>query len=44
MDLLFFFKDFALQIFRNLYDYVLKKKKYKTTILGATSGDTGSKE
>ena len=26
----------------NLYDYVLKKKKMNLTILGATSGDTGS--
>ena len=38
----FAFKDFALQLLGNLYDYVLKKKKIKLTILGATSGDTGS--
>ena len=38
----FAFKDFALQLLRNLYDYVLKKRNIKLTILGATSGDTGS--
>jgi len=38
----FAFKDFALQLLGNLYDYVLKKKKMNLTILGATSGDTGS--
>ena len=37
----FAFKDFALQLLGNLYDYVLKKK-INLTILGATSGDTGS--
>ena len=36
------FKDFALQLLGNIYDYVLKKRKMKLTILGATSGDTGS--
>ena len=36
------FKDFALQLLGNIYEYVLKKKKIKLTILGATSGDTGS--
>ena len=36
------FKDFALQLLGNIYDYVLKKKRIKLTILGATSGDTGS--
>ncbi len=38
----FAFKDFALQLLGNLYDYVLKKRNIKLTILGATSGDTGS--
>ena len=38
----FAFKDYALQLLGNLYDFVLKKKKIKITILGATSGDTGS--
>ena len=37
----FAFKDFALQLLGNIYDYILKKKK-KLTIIGATSGDTGS--
>ena len=36
------FKDYALQLLGNLYEYVLKKKKTKLTIIGATSGDTGS--
>lgn len=36
------FKDFALQLLGNIYDYILKKKKIELTILGATSGDTGS--
>ena len=31
---------FALQLLGNIYDYVLKKKNL--TVLGATSGDTGS--
>ena len=38
----FAFKDFALQLLGNLYDHVLKKRKINLTILGATSGDTGS--
>ena len=38
----FAFKDFALQLLGNLYDYVLKKRNINLTILGATSGDTGS--
>ena len=38
----FAFKDYALQLLGNLYDYVLKKKKLNLTIIGATSGDTGS--
>lgn len=36
------FKDFALQLLGNIYDYILKKKKINLVILGATSGDTGS--
>ena len=36
------FKDYALQLLGNLYDFVLKKKKIKLTVIGATSGDTGS--
>ena len=36
------FKDFALQLLGNIYEYVLEKRKIKLTILGATSGDTGS--
>ena len=38
----FAFKDYALQLLGNLYDFILKKKKINITILGATSGDTGS--
>jgi threonine synthase len=36
------FKDYALQLLGNIYDYVLKKNNKKLTIIGATSGDTGS--
>ncbi|SMF35515.1 threonine synthase [Alteromonadaceae bacterium Bs31] len=36
------FKDFALQFLGHLLDYVLKKRKQKVVIMGATSGDTGS--
>jgi threonine synthase len=36
------FKDYALQLLGNIYDYVLKKNSRKLTIIGATSGDTGS--
>lgn len=36
------FKDFALQLLGNIYNYILKKKKINLVILGATSGDTGS--
>ena len=36
------FKDFALQLLGNIYQYFLRKDKKKLTILGATSGDTGS--
>ncbi len=36
------FKDVALQMLGRLFDYVLKKKGERVTIVGATSGDTGS--
>lgn len=36
------FKDYALQILGRLFDYVLEKQARKITIVGATSGDTGS--
>ncbi|MDA9769837.1 threonine synthase [Emcibacteraceae bacterium] len=36
------FKDVALQLLGNLFEYVLKKNNDKITIVGATSGDTGS--
>ncbi|MGQ0527461.1 MAG: threonine synthase [Alphaproteobacteria bacterium] len=36
------FKDIALQLLGRLFDHVLKKRDEKVTILGATSGDTGS--
>lgn len=36
------FKDFALQMLGNFFDYFLTKRKQKVTIIGATSGDTGS--
>lgn len=36
------FKDVALQLLGHLFDYVLTKKNEKITIVGATSGDTGS--
>jgi threonine synthase len=36
------FKDFALQFLGHLFDHVLQKKNQKITIVGATSGDTGS--
>ncbi|CAA7624107.1 Threonine synthase [Candidatus Terasakiella magnetica] len=36
------FKDYALQLVGRLFDHVLKKKGRKVTIVGATSGDTGS--
>jgi len=36
------FKDVALQLLGHLFDYVLKKRGEKVTIVGATSGDTGS--
>jgi threonine synthase len=36
------FKDMAMQFLGNLFEYILAKKGQKLTILGATSGDTGS--
>ncbi len=36
------FKDMAMQLLGNLFEYVLYKKGETTNILGATSGDTGS--
>ncbi len=36
------FKDYALQFLGNLFSYSLNKFPRKITILGATSGDTGS--
>lgn len=36
------FKDVALQLLGYLFDYVLKKRGEHITIVGATSGDTGS--
>ncbi len=38
----FAFKDFALQLVGPVFDYVLKRRGERITILGATSGDTGS--
>ena len=36
------FKDVALQLLGLLFDYVLDQKNQRITIVGATSGDTGS--
>ncbi len=36
------FKDVALQLLGNLFEYILKERNEQLTILGATSGDTGS--
>ncbi len=36
------FKDVALQLLGRLFDHVLKKRSERVTIVGATSGDTGS--
>ena len=36
------FKDVAMQFLGNAFEYVLKKKDARITIIGATSGDTGS--
>ena len=35
------FKDVALQLLGRLYDYVLRRRGERVTIVGATSGDTG---
>ncbi len=36
------FKDVAMQILARLFDHALAKRKERVTIVGATSGDTGS--
>jgi threonine synthase len=36
------FKDMAMQLLGNLFEYVLAKRNAEINILGATSGDTGS--
>jgi threonine synthase len=36
------FKDVALQFLGNVFDYILTRKQRRVTIVGATSGDTGS--
>ncbi len=36
------FKDYALQLLGRLFDHVLTKRGERITIVGATSGDTGS--
>ncbi|HYL31847.1 MAG TPA: threonine synthase [Stellaceae bacterium] len=36
------FKDYALQLVGPLFDRVLRKRRRRVTIIGATSGDTGS--
>jgi len=36
------FKDMAMQLLGNLFEYVLNQEKSDLNILGATSGDTGS--
>ena len=38
----FAFKDVALQLLGHLYDYVLNARDQYITVIGATSGDTGS--
>ena len=38
----FAFKDYALQLLGNLFFHFMKNTNKKLTILGATSGDTGS--
>ena len=35
------FKDIALQLIGNLFEYVLEKRGKRLNVLGATSGDTG---
>ena len=36
------FKDFALQLLGRLLDHVLRHRRERVTVVGATSGDTGS--
>ncbi|MDJ0608742.1 MAG: threonine synthase [Kiloniellales bacterium] len=36
------FKDFALQVVGRLFDAVLARRRQRVTVVGATSGDTGS--
>jgi len=36
------FKDYAMQFLGRIFDYVLQRRGEKVTIVGATSGDTGS--
>ncbi len=36
------FKDYALQVVGRLFDHVLTARKSRITVIGATSGDTGS--
>ena len=36
------FKDFAMQLVGRLFDAVLRRRNQRVTIIGATSGDTGS--
>ncbi len=36
------FKDYALQVVGRLFDHVLRQRKLHMTVVGATSGDTGS--
>lgn len=36
------FKDYALQLLGRLFDHVLEERNERVTIVGATSGDTGS--
>ncbi len=36
------FKDYALQLLGQLFDYALEQRGERVTIVGATSGDTGS--
>ncbi len=36
------FKDMAMQVLGRLFDYVLTQRDQRVTIVGATSGDTGS--
>jgi threonine synthase len=38
----FAFKDYAMQVLGRLFDYVLAERDERVTIIGATSGDTGS--